>query len=101
MFVWNIKLNGKKLVKIFLVIIALATIIPGGIILALTLYIISNIAPQEDSKIIDPSCGSGAFLLGIIKYYQRNFNKSTEKIIKENLYGIDILEYNTRRSNTE
>jgi len=61
-------------------------------------YIISNIAPQEDSKIIDPSCGSGAFLLGIIKYYQRNFNKSTEKIIKENLYGIDILEYNTRRS---
>lgn len=61
-------------------------------------YIISNIAPQENSKIIDPSCGSGAFLLGIIKYYKKNYNKSIEKIIKENLYGVDILEYNTRRS---
>ncbi len=61
-------------------------------------YIISNLAPQENSKIIDPSCGSGAFLLGIIKYYKKNYNKSIEKIIKENLYGVDILEYNTRRS---
>lgn len=61
-------------------------------------YIILNIAPQENSKIIDPSCGSGAFLLGIIKYYMNNYQKSIAKIIKENLFGADILEYNTRRS---
>lgn len=61
-------------------------------------YIITNIAPQESSKVIDPSCGSGAFLLGIIRYYTNTFHKSIESIIKENLYGADILEYNTRRS---
>lgn len=61
-------------------------------------YIITNIAPQESSKVVDPSCGSGAFLLGIIRYYTNTFHKSIEGIIKENLYGADILEYNTRRS---
>ena len=61
-------------------------------------YIIKNIAPQEGSKVIDPSCGSGAFLLGIIRYYTNIYHKSIESIIKENLYGADILEYNTRRS---
>lgn len=61
-------------------------------------YIITNIAPHKSSKIIDPSCGSGAFLLGIIRYYVKEFHKSVTDIIKENLYGIDILAYNTRRS---
>lgn len=61
-------------------------------------YIIENVAPKEDSKVIDPSCGSGAFLLGIIRYYLNTYNKTICDIIKENLYGADILEYNTRRS---
>lgn len=61
-------------------------------------YIISNIAPQESSKVIDPSCGSGAFLLGIIRYYVNSFHKSIYNVVEENLYGADILEYNTRRS---
>mgnify|MGYP000006530752 CR=1 FL=1 len=29
-------------------------------------YIISTVAPGENAKVIDPSCGSGAFLLGLI-----------------------------------
>lgn len=61
-------------------------------------YIISNVAPQEKSKVIDPSCGSGAFLLGIIRYFVNTFNKSISDIVKDNLYGADILEYNARRS---
>lgn len=61
-------------------------------------YIIQNVAPNEDSKVIDPSCGSGAFLLGIIRYYLNAYKKSICDIIRENLYGADILEYNTRRS---
>lgn len=61
-------------------------------------FIVTNVAPQYDSKIIDPSCGSGAFLLGIIRYYINAFHKSIDSIIKENLYGVDILGYNTRRS---
>lgn len=61
-------------------------------------YIISSLAPREDAKVIDPSCGSGAFLLGIIRYYINTHNKSVRNIVNENLYGADILEYNTRRS---
>lgn len=61
-------------------------------------YIISNIAPLEKSRVIDPSCGSGAFLLGIIRYYEKTYHKSIVSIIKDNLYGVDILEYNARRS---
>lgn len=45
------KISKERVISgIFLVIIALATIIPGGIILALTLYIISNIAFVELTK---------------------------------------------------
>ena len=61
-------------------------------------YIIQNVAPYEDSKVIDPSCGSGAFLLGIIRYYLNTYNKKISDIVNHNLYGADILEYNTRRS---
>lgn len=61
-------------------------------------YIIQNVAPDEDSKVIDPSCGSGAFLLGIIRYYQNTYNKTICDIVNHNLFGADILEYNTRRS---
>lgn len=61
-------------------------------------YIIQNVAPNEESKVIDPSCGSGAFLLGIIRYYRNTFKKRICDIVRENLYGADILVYNTRRS---
>lgn len=61
-------------------------------------FIVSTLAPQESAKVIDPSCGSGAFLLGIIRYYINKYHKSIDSIIKENLYGVDIIEYNIRRS---
>ena len=61
-------------------------------------FIITNLAPQENAKVIDPSCGSGAFLLGIIRYFINTFKKIVRDIVNDNLYGADILEYNTRRS---
>ena len=61
-------------------------------------FIITSLAPQENAKVIDPSCGSGAFLLGIIRYYINTYNKSVRNIVSDNLFGADILEYNTRRS---
>lgn len=61
-------------------------------------YIIEQIAPNQDAKVADLSCGSGAFLLGIIRYYIKHYKKSIAKIVSENIYGADILEYNTRRS---
>lgn len=61
-------------------------------------FIVTSLSPQENAKVIDPSCGSGAFLLGIIRYYISTFNKSVKNIVNENLFGADILEYNIRRS---
>ena len=43
----------RTISSVFLVLIALATILPGGMVLALTLYIISNIAFVELTK----ACG--------------------------------------------
>jgi tRNA1(Val) A37 N6-methylase TrmN6 len=60
-------------------------------------YIISEINPKETDKTLDPSCGSGAFLLGLMEYYS-NKNCNLREIIKHNIFGIDILEYNIRRA---
>lgn len=61
-------------------------------------FIIQSIHPAEKAKVIDISCGSGAFLLGILRYYKNTYGKTVSEIISENLFGIDILDYNVRRS---
>ncbi|MDE6271992.1 MAG: N-6 DNA methylase [Muribaculaceae bacterium] len=61
-------------------------------------YIIDNVAPTSSETIADVSCGSGAFLLGILRYYNKKFNLSVSEIIKRNLRGADILDYNVRRA---
>lgn len=61
-------------------------------------YIINEIAPKENDKTIDPSSGSGAFLIGLTEYYHSKFGKSVKSTIKENIYGADILSYNIERT---
>lgn len=61
-------------------------------------YILETISPNSNAKIIDPSCGSGAFLLGIIRYMRKMHHKTISNIIKDNIFGADILEYNINRS---
>lgn len=61
-------------------------------------FIINEVKPQENHKNLDPSCGCGAFLIGLVDYYKRTFNKSIKNIIKENIFGSDILEYNIHRT---
>ena len=61
-------------------------------------YIINSIQPDADARVIDISCGSGAFLLGILRYYGKKFGKSVQAIVDNNLFGVDILAYNVRRS---
>ena len=63
-------------------------------------YIIREVAPKEEDKCLDPSCGCGAFLIGIAEYYQKNYRKPIKKTIKENIFGSDILDYNINRSKT-
>jgi len=61
-------------------------------------FIINEIQPKENDTNLDPSCGCGAFLVGLTDYYKRTFNKPIKKIIKENIFGSDILEYNIHRT---
>ncbi|MCX6149529.1 MAG: N-6 DNA methylase [Ignavibacteriales bacterium] len=61
-------------------------------------FIINEIKPAENEINLDPSCGCGAFLVGLVDYYKKKFNISIRKIIKENIYGSDILEYNIHRA---
>ncbi len=61
-------------------------------------FIINEIQPKENDTNLDPSCGCGAFLVGLLDFYKRSFNKSIRDIIKENIYGSDILEYNIYRT---
>lgn len=61
-------------------------------------FIINEIKPKDNDKNLDPSCGCGAFLIGLVEYYKLTFNKSIKSTIKENIFGSDILEYNIERA---
>lgn len=56
-------------------------------------YIINEIHPTNNAKVIDISCGSGAFLLGILRYYNSKLKKKVTDIVNDNLFGVDLLEY--------
>ena len=61
-------------------------------------FIIHEIKPKETDRNLDPSCGCGAFLIGLVDYYKHNFKKFIKQIVKDNIYGSDILAYNIQRS---
>lgn len=61
-------------------------------------FIINEIKPKETDSNLDPSCGCGAFLISLTDYYRKKYNKSIRKVIKENIFGSDILEYNINRT---
>lgn len=61
-------------------------------------YIIKDIKPKINDLNLDPSCGCGAFLVGLTEYYKLKFKKSIKSIIQQNIFGSDILEYNILRT---
>ncbi len=61
-------------------------------------FIINEVKPQNNHKNLDPSCGCGAFLIGLCEYYRNAFGRPIKSIIKENIFGSDILEYNIKRT---
>lgn len=62
-------------------------------------YIVENTIEyfDENTKIIDPSCGCGIFLISAIKYIKEKKHISINTIIKNNLYGIDLQSNNIDR----
>jgi len=61
-------------------------------------FIINEVKPEENHKNLDPSCGCGAFLIGLAEYYKNSFKKSVKKTVQENIFGSDILDYNIHRA---
>ncbi len=61
-------------------------------------FIIREINPKSNHKNLDPSCGCGAFLIGLVKFYNQNLRKNIRSVIRENIFGSDILLYNIKRS---
>lgn len=61
-------------------------------------FIINEVSPQKEDKCADLSCGSGAFLVGLVEYFKKNFNKKIKSTIKENIFGYDLLPYNVTRA---
>jgi len=61
-------------------------------------FIINQIAPNENDKNLDPSCGSGVFLINLLDYYVKRFNKPIRQILNENIFGVDLFDYNIERA---
>ena len=61
-------------------------------------FIIENITPKENETNLDPSCGCGAFFVGLLKYYKTKYNKNIKDTIRENIFGTDLMTYNIRRT---
>lgn len=54
-------------------------------------FCIEMMQPKPNEKIIDPACGSGGFLMSVLKYLQNNNSKlDISEIISKNLFGSDI-----------
>ena len=54
-------------------------------------FIINEVKPQPTDKNLDPSCGCGAFLIGLADYYKNTYGKSIKSIVKENIFGSDSI----------
>lgn len=52
---------------------------------------------DKNTKIIDPSCGCGIFLISAIDEVHKKFGIEIKEIIENNIYGIDLLDDNIRR----
>jgi len=61
-------------------------------------FIIGEIKPKEHDQNIDISSGCGAFLIGLAKYYYKQYGKSIKKTVQKNIFGADILPYNIERA---
>ena len=53
-------------------------------------YILNECSLTKSSKIIDPSCGCGSFLVTAAEIIHLKYKKAFVDIFKENLFGIDI-----------
>ncbi|CAN5702376.1 hypothetical protein BH20ACI4_BH20ACI4_10670 [soil metagenome] len=54
-------------------------------------FCVAMMQPKPNEKIIDPTCGSGGFLLSALNYLQKNYDEiDLAETISNNLFGLDI-----------
>lgn len=54
-------------------------------------FCVAMMQPKPNEKIIDPTCGSGGFLLSALKYLQKNYDEfDVKETVTQNLFGLDI-----------
>lgn len=54
-------------------------------------FCVAMMQPRPEETITDPACGSGGFLMSVLKYLQaNNQNLNTSKIVSQNIFGLDI-----------
>ena len=54
-------------------------------------FCVAMMQPKPDETIIDPTCGSGGFLMSALKYLQNNYAElNTKNVVSNNLFGLDI-----------
>lgn len=61
-------------------------------------YIIKTVQPSKKDKNADISCGSGAFVIGLLTYYCDTLKVPVKTAIKTNVFAFDVLPYNVRRT---
>lgn len=60
-------------------------------------YIVGE-AVSGDDTVCDPACGGGAFLLEAAKRIHRGTSKSVVEVLEQNVYGVDLIEDNVRKT---
>jgi adenine-specific DNA-methyltransferase len=96
----NIKLNLKIIERFFELLIEPEDRKLNGVFYTPTFVVeyIVNETINENEKVCDLSCGSGAFLIGATERINKITNKSIIKIIEENIFGADISKTSVYRS---
>lgn len=65
-------------------------------------YIVNESLQNENNleriKICDPACGCGGFLYNSARFIKQKTNKSYKEIFRDNIYGLDIQAYSTKRT---
>ena len=63
-------------------------------------YIVKNTIKKfdKDTKIIDPSCGCGIFIISTLNYLKKKTNMKIIDLLENNIYGIDITKNNIDRT---
>ena len=63
----------------------------------ITNFMADELISSSDTKVCDPSCGCGAFLIAACEKFKKKFKKSIGDVIENNIFGVDILDYGVRR----